>query len=456
MPAPLGMMGCRPDGLPSLDTGSETSLAWAKERIHDCRHNHSQCHSRSTTSPAHEPYVPSRLLYIPPCPNEGIALRLRESVPSNTRYVALSHCWGNKDKWPCWITTKVNYESQLKHIPWNVLSQTFRDAAIFARKLELEYIWIDSMCIIQGDEKDWQREATQMSSIYSNAYVTFAALHARDSHEGLFSQRAPHSLIPLLTLGNRSQQYHVQAFSAPDERKDFESQIDGHEQNTVDWTYTLLCRAWTFQERIVSPRVLFFGREELIWECPTGRSFEEDPCLGPPNLRRPETGWAHTYRTIANTTDAMARQWQRFLESYNLLELSEPTDRLPAIAAIAQNFAQRNPNDEYLCGLWRNSMHRGLTLQFNVHRTGPRIGFEPPSVEEPKYIAPSWCWASAPGIITQSEQVVSHLAEICIVSLRYFDNSRFGRIAPGSSITLRGLALDCSWDVQYKFIFTGR
>lgn len=197
---PPGMFGRRFDGLPSLYTGSETSVAWTRDRINECFRDHSHSHSllRSSTL---DSYIPSRLLYIPPDPIKGIVLRLKENVPLGARYVALSHCWGSKDKWPRCLTTIANYESQLRHIAWNTLPQTFRDSAIFARKLGLEYVWIDSMCIIQGDEKDWQRESTQMYSVYSNAYITFAALHAHDSHDGLFSRRAPGSLVPLLALG---------------------------------------------------------------------------------------------------------------------------------------------------------------------------------------------------------------------------------------------------------------
>lgn len=112
-----------------------------------------------------------------------------------------------------------------------------------------------------------------MYSVYSNAYITFAAAAAHDCHDGLFSRRAPGSLVPLLSLGFRGRPYHVQAYSVPDERQDFEMVDEGTYANP---SYPLLTRAWCFQERLVSPRVLFFGVDELILECPTERSCEED------------------------------------------------------------------------------------------------------------------------------------------------------------------------------------
>lgn len=295
------MFGCRPDELPSLETGSETSLAWAKGRINECCLDHSLCRSLNISS-AFGSYIPSRLLYVPPDPTEGIVLRQRESVPQGAKYVALSHCWGSRDKWPRCLTTSANYEQQLSHIPWETLPQTFRDTAIFARKLGLEYIWIDSMCIIQGDERDWQRESTKMYSVYSNAYITFAAAAAHDSHDGLFYRRAPGSLVPLLTLGFRGKRYNVEAYSVPDEHWEFESQVD----RLIDTnpSYPLLTRAWAFQERLVSPRVLFFGAEELIWECPTGRSCEGDT-YSPPSWYEVDDDGTRTWETFMHHYSTM-------------------------------------------------------------------------------------------------------------------------------------------------------
>lgn len=452
-PAPPGMLACRPDKLPSLDTGSEASVAWAKDRINECLLNHSHCRPHQMSS-ASGSYIPSRLLYIPPDPLEGIVLRLKESVPSGAKYVALSHCWGSRDKWPRCLTTNANYESQLRHIPWDNLPQTFRDTAIFARKLGVAYVWIDSMCIIQHDENDWQRESTQMYSVYSNAHVTLAALHAHESHEGLFSRRASGSLMPLLALRFRGKQYCVQAYSVPDERWDIEEEVDY--RGVINSYHPLLNRAWAFQERLVSPRVLYFGLNELMWACPTGRWCEED-AYSPPSLNEVEgydferSGtFMHKYSTITDTPDEMATQWLRIVQSYNDLELSEPTDRLPAIAAIAQRFAQCDPGDEYICGLWKSSIHQGLKLEFKMNEDaiGPHIDR---GVVQSKYIAPSWSWASAHGHLYGLFWVtISPSAGLINVNISYVDNDQFGRVAPGSSITLRAPVLDCVWDVKYE------
>ncbi|OCK75648.1 heterokaryon incompatibility, partial [Lepidopterella palustris CBS 459.81] len=54
------------------------------------------------------------------------------------------------------------------------LSNTHRDAIVFARKLSLPWIWIDSLCIIQDDHEDSQNESNQMTSIYDNSHLTLS------------------------------------------------------------------------------------------------------------------------------------------------------------------------------------------------------------------------------------------------------------------------------------------
>lgn len=67
------------------------------------------------------------------------------------------------------------------------------------------------------------------------------------------------------------------------------------------------------------------------------------------------------------------------------------------------------------------------------------------------YTAPSWSWASVRGIVYKYPWLtLSPLVELTSVNLRYIDNDQFGRVAPGSSITLSAPGLDCVWDLEYE------
>lgn len=461
-PGPPGMLVIPPEEPPSIDTGSEASVAWAKHRLNECCHDHMHSHSLEFLR-ASDSYIPTRLLYIPADPSEGLILRLKENVPVGAKYVALSHCWGSRENWPGCLSTNTNYESQLKCVPWETIPQTFQDAAIFSRKLGFEYLWIDSMCIIQDNEKDWQNESTQMYSVYSNAHITLAALHANDSHGGLFSRRPPGSLFSLITAGFLGKRYQVQAYIPPNERRDIQSKLGIRETAVTSRSYPLLNRAWVFQERLVSPRMLFFGQEELIWECPTGLRCEEDPYSSA--LWSAGGGWGgqavnphgslmQTYNTNPGGLVDLEALWFSLVESYSELKLSNPTDRLPAIAAIAQHFAQLSPGNDYICGLWKNTLHLGLGFEIirDKKNSGPHIDTGRSLTSESRYTAPSWSWATAQRRVYKSNlaPLSSTRVELINADLGFLDNNQFGRVAPGSLITLRAPVLDCVWILTYE------
>lgn len=69
-----------------------------------------------------------------------------------------------------------------------ILSETFQDAITLTRQLRVQYIWIDSLCIVQDDRYDWETESATMAAVFQNAYLTIAASLAADS-SGCFSTR---------------------------------------------------------------------------------------------------------------------------------------------------------------------------------------------------------------------------------------------------------------------------
>ncbi|KAM0083587.1 hypothetical protein ACKRZS_004172 [Fusarium odoratissimum] len=116
------------------------------------------------------------------------------------RYIALSHCWG--DAMPL-KTTKASFAEFCHSIHFAQFPKTFQEAIIVCRKLNIEYLWIDSLCIIQDDEHDWAVESPKMCDVYQNAYLAIAAAAAHNSSEGLFHQR-PFSLRKSCTTASKN------------------------------------------------------------------------------------------------------------------------------------------------------------------------------------------------------------------------------------------------------------
>jgi hypothetical protein len=103
-------------------------------------------------------------------------------------YATMSHCWGSH--MPLLLLSSNIAELQ-KRIPISQLSRSFQDAFLITQRLGLNYIWIDSLCIVQDLAADWERESQSMSEVYSNSYCNIAAAHAADGTHGCFIERSP-------------------------------------------------------------------------------------------------------------------------------------------------------------------------------------------------------------------------------------------------------------------------
>ncbi len=106
-------------------------------------------------------------------------------------YATLSHVWGTT---PFTTLTSDNYKLLKSNIEISTLPRSFRDAISTCRYLSIEYLWIDSLCIVQsgdGSEEDWLTHATEMESIYLNCVLNLAIDHASSPHHGAFVERNP-------------------------------------------------------------------------------------------------------------------------------------------------------------------------------------------------------------------------------------------------------------------------
>lgn len=112
-------------------------------------------------------------------------MKLHETDGEQSAYVALSHRWG--DHQPLRLLCD-NLSDFRRNIPWSALPKTFQDAIVFARRLDMPYIWIDSLCIVQDSKEDWFVQSSKMAGIYEYASITLAATVASGGTAGCFVQ----------------------------------------------------------------------------------------------------------------------------------------------------------------------------------------------------------------------------------------------------------------------------
>jgi hypothetical protein len=116
---------------------------------------------------------------------------------SSVEYAALSYCWGGVE---FLRTTLTNYSSLAENIEWSGLPNVFKDAIKVAYLLDLRYIWIDSVCIIQDSDDDWAQESALMAEVYSNASLTIAATSSPNANIGFLDESHDPRYSPVTQL----------------------------------------------------------------------------------------------------------------------------------------------------------------------------------------------------------------------------------------------------------------
>lgn len=302
-------------------------------------------------------------------------LRLQEWAPATKEsYIALSHRWWSNR---LLITTKSNLTKHHQNISFGDLPKTFQDAVTVCYFMNIRYLWIDSLCIVQDDPEDWGRESARMGHIYSNAFCTLATHAARHDTEGFLDSTLDvnHGSVLLGGLGGTPQ---VSV-----------SLRNSFEWHTV-WNSTLSTRGWIVQERLLSRQILHFAPSEIFWECESDILSLADNSdkivstmtqLPPPLLpRSPLEGKTPGIDTI---------WWYRTIQWYSRCQLTQEKDKLPAIACIVAQI-QHTSTSKYFAGLWDYDIAKGL-----LWLAAEGVTLRRPQVRR----APSWSWASWDGPI---------------------------------------------------------
>lgn len=407
-------------------TASEEAIKTALSWIETCANKHGQCRNPST-------FLPTRLVCVGSGPASDPEIRLVQGkdLPRDSRYLTLSHCWGGY--MPERLST-TNIEDFGQQIPFNTLSQTFQDAILVTRELNHQYIWIDSLCIIQDNLSDWHSESSQMGEIYTNSYCNLSASASKDGTQGLFRYRNPYM--------NRLEQLPLKIY------RDYPRQLFPL-WDTSTWfdnieRSPLNLRGWVCQERFMSPCNLHFGMEQLFWECKNFSACESFPRGFSRRIGKIDP--ADTKEQISksvgihhDTSDNHAKVWDTLLGNYTGSKVSFAQDKLIAFAGLAAVWAKFS-NDEYLAGLWRSRLPRDL-LWYTSHPRNDN--------EHPEYVAPSWSWASMDGEVTWFEDEVGlglrPLIEIISAHVEQAKANPFGQVKSGS-ISLAGNPARCQWN----------
>jgi hypothetical protein len=257
-----------------------------------------------------------------------------------------------------------------------------------------------------------------MASIYENGLFTIAATWSKDSNGGLYSKCASiHQPQRLTACGLYARLRQPLLF---------------HEANhsiSNNGEMPLLSRGWVFQERLLSPRVIHFTKNQLFFEC--NRVILSE--CGSQDWRMKKHGKLRQYQLRSSPIKFRPKDtslsWQLIIAQYTSLQLTRHTDILPALAGIVEREMALRPNDAYIAGMWKSTLLDDLAFHGNGHRTSGKY--------------PTWSWVFLDGAIRFRSYERSSTLELVNIAFKRVGPVSIGEVSE-ASITLRGNV----WEVK--------
>lgn len=337
----------------------------------------------------------------------GKLIALEDTKTKTEPYITLTHRWDSDQptrRIEACQTTKDNFEDRQNGEGFDELPQHFLDAFRIAAKLDVEYIWIDSLCIIQAgdDQHDFNMQKSKMAQYYQHSLLTIATTANGYLTKGILKSHnqniVPWSYPPVQLdyRGTRSPDEAAGHFYVYKRRRRL---VDDYWENVR--SAEVFNRAWILQEWMLSKRFLWYTPEGMFFECHSkaprtsaGEQISQD-------IGKQELHYLFNLKQRLHWTNTSIMDfWYDAIEVNSTFDIGRLSDRVPAVAGLGFEVANviaaaapgKRQHDEtavrqvvYIAGLWLQDIHRGLLWEVN-----PSAPDATRSVES----VPSWSWVS--------------------------------------------------------------
>jgi hypothetical protein len=353
-----------------------------KKWSHDCS-SHSECQSyRNDTK-----RMPKRIIDVQVDPPVLI-----DSVERAFDYITLSYC-SKIDFQKCSLTS-ASLETLKKGINLKNMPEFFRDTVVICRNLQIRYLWVFDLCILQDEPADWAHQVSQLRIIFGNALFTISQYPSYYTGDSIFPKASDsnptvitNSHIPQLpSLGIRN----------------FRPPTSYLPQDTVT-------RGWQTVERLLSTAVLHYTPYELAWECRTDLqthswrywpiNISEKLYIWPYRvfLRLQDLGNLRQVRQL----EKLQQYWDHVVKMLSVSESFVQGGRLIVVTILSQLFSPHfqtflNHNARWIVGSWEHDLPKSLC--WINHRTDSEAyrNDEISSLQQGMMsVGPSWSWTSS-------------------------------------------------------------
>lgn len=170
--------------------------------------------------------------------------------PPSTRFLALSYVWGMVPMFKALKSNKHLLYLENGLAPFmEKIPTTIRDAMEVTRSIGERYLWTDAICIIQDDLEDKKKLIGSMDVVYAYALLTIVGAGGANANSGLPGVRPDSRPVPdTVEIGE------LKLVAAKDL---------GDFLLHCPWSK----RGWTYQEGLLSTRVLIFTNDAVHFAC---------------------------------------------------------------------------------------------------------------------------------------------------------------------------------------------
>lgn len=321
---------------------SQIDLSMGRMWLEHCEQNHG-----SSCSKQGWPFRLGKPDFIRLVDVEDLSIvEVTSSTAWSYRYLTLSYVRGESQTFELLTSNKLKLtrpHGLLRHFR-NDLSKMVRDAINVTRGFEERYLWIDSLCIEQDNELDKWKQHASMDRIFGNALLTIVAADAQHGDVGLGGVERDSRHIRQIS---EEIQPSIRIMLPLPPLRDLD---------TSPWAQ----RAWTFQERLFSRRIIYFSGGQIHWRChkcsasedttaaEAGHKLDLHPwlaikpqdlgvkspkdCYGDCSLRKLHDGTTHVMRSGA------FKEYTQLIQQYSQRQIDQDSEVLDAIGGLLHIF----------------------------------------------------------------------------------------------------------------------
>ncbi|KAF3009218.1 hypothetical protein E8E14_008061 [Neopestalotiopsis sp. 37M] len=258
-------------------------------------------------------------------------------------------------------------EPDLKLLLVDVQNMKLVDSAWDSEYIALSY----------DDENSKGVYISRMDRIYSNARVTLVTLTPNSVESALPGVSSPRNLIQTPTEING---LHLMQRLPP--------LFDVNQQSV--WRD----RAWTFQEGILSRRLLYFAEHQVFWQC--CYTYQSEDCSDHGEHDTPRLGRGNMISPLNLKLRNKFSVYRQLVMQYAYRNLTFPDDALNAFSGIISSLKKLH-NWNFACALPESFIDMALLWQPQAGRLTPR--WTSKQRRELCGALPSWCWTAWQGHI---------------------------------------------------------